>query len=116
MIRKENIRRVIDSTENTSGKLFTFSIQFLIIVSLVTFSIGTLPDLSPSTKEFLRLIEVITVVIFSLEYVMRLVMAEKVFKFAFSFFGLIDLVGQSLPQSSPANSCTQADSCRAVCS
>lgn len=91
MIRKENIRRVIDSTENTSGKLFTFSIQFLIIVSLVTFSIDTLPDLLPSTKEFLRLIEVITVVIFSLEYVLRLVVAEKVFKFAFSFFGLIDL-------------------------
>jgi len=91
VIRKENIRRVIDSTENTPGKLFTFSIQFLIIVSLVTFSIDTLPDLSPSTKEFLRLIEVITVVIFSLEYVLRLVAAEKVFKFAFSFFGLIDL-------------------------
>ena len=91
MIKKANIRRIIDSTENTSGKLFTFSIQFLIIVSLVTFSIDTLPDLSPSTKEFLRLIEVITVVIFSLEYVLRLVVAEKVFKFAFSFFGLIDL-------------------------
>lgn len=91
MIKKANIRRIIDSTENTSGKLFTFSIQFLIIVSLVTFSIDTLPDLSPSTKEFLRLIEVITVVIFSLEYVLRLVVAEKIFKFAFSFYGLIDL-------------------------
>ncbi len=91
MIKKANIRRVIDSTENTSGKLFTFSIQFLIIVSLITFSIDTLPDLLPSTKEFLRLIEVITVVIFSLEYVLRLVVAEKIFKFAFSFYGLIDL-------------------------
>ncbi len=91
MIKKANIRRIIDSTENTSGKLFTFSIQFLIIVSLVTFSIDTLPDLPPSTKEFLRLIEVITVVIFSLEYVLRLVVAEKIFKFAFSFYGLIDL-------------------------
>jgi voltage-gated potassium channel len=91
VIKKANIRRIIESTENTSGKLFTFSIQFLIIVSLVTFSIDTLPDLSPSTKEFLRLIEVITVVIFSLEYVLRLVAAENVFKFAFSFFGLIDL-------------------------
>jgi len=91
VIKKANIRRVIDSTENTSGKLFTFSIQFLIIVSLITFSIDTLPDLLPSTKEFLRLIEVITVVIFSLEYVLRLVVAEKIFKFAFSFYGLIDL-------------------------
>ena len=91
MINKEAIRRVIDSTESTSGKIFTFSIQFLIIVSLVTFSIDTLPDLSPEAKKSLRLIEVITVAIFSLEYVLRLIAAEKVFKFVFSFYGLIDL-------------------------
>jgi len=91
VINKKNIRRVIDVTESTPGRVFTFSIQFLIIVSLVTFSIDTLPDLSSSTKKLLRLIEVITVVIFSLEYILRLVVAEKIFKFVFSFFGLIDL-------------------------
>lgn len=91
MIKKEEIRQVIDNTENTSGKVFTFSIQFLIIVSLVTFSIDTLPNVSPRTKELLRLIEVVTVVIFSLEYLLRLLVAEKIFRFVFSFYGLVDL-------------------------
>lgn len=88
---KEIIRRFINNTDTTSGKIFTFSIQFLIIASLVTFSIDTLPDLSPRTKELLRQFEVITVVIFSFEYILRLIVAEKTFKFIFSFYGLIDL-------------------------
>lgn len=92
MIKKEAIRQVIENTENTFGKVFTFSIQFLIIVSLITFSIDTLPNLSPRSKELLRLIEVITVAIFTVEYILRLIVAEKIFKFVFSFFGLIDLV------------------------
>ncbi|GEM_PF-3261360 len=92
MVEKETIRQVLDNTDNTLGKVFTFCIQFLIIVSLVTFSMDTLPDLSPTKKEYLRLIEVITVVIFSLEYALRLIVAEKVFKFVFSFYGLVDLI------------------------
>lgn len=92
MIKKEAIRQVIENTENTFGKVFTFSIQFLIIVSLITFSIDTLPNLSPRSKELLRLIEVIIVAIFTMEYILRLIVAEKIFKFVFSFFGLIDLV------------------------
>ncbi len=91
MIKKEEIRQVIDSTETLPGRVFTFTIQFLIIVSLVTFSIDTLPDLAPATKAALRLIEVVTVIIFSLEYVLRLVVAEKTLKFVFSFYGLVDL-------------------------
>ena len=75
MALKESIRHIIDDPDHFTGKVFAFAIQILIVISLITFSIDTLPDLSPGTKEFLRLIEVITVVIFSLEYVLRLVVA-----------------------------------------
>ncbi len=57
-INKKAIRRVVDSTDHFEGKLFTLTVQFLIIVSLVTFSIDTLPDLSPSTKNILDVIEI----------------------------------------------------------
>ena len=92
MNKKYAIRQVLENTDNTAGKAFTFGIQLLIIISIVTFSIDTLPDLSPTTKEYLRFIEVITVVIFSVEYVLRIVAAENVSKYVFSFYGLIDLV------------------------
>jgi len=91
LINKEAIRRIVDSTDHLSGKVFTFIIQFLIIVSLVTFSIDTLPDLSPNTKKYLRLIEVFTVAIFTIEYLLRITISERKIRFVFSFYGLIDL-------------------------
>lgn len=91
MIHKEAIRRVIDSTDHLSGKVFTFTIQFLIIVSLVTFSIDTLPDLSLNAKKYLRVIEVSTVAIFTIEYLLRILISERRIKFIFSFYGLVDL-------------------------
>jgi voltage-gated potassium channel len=81
----------VDSTENLSGKVFTFTIQFLIIVSLVTFSIDTLPDLSQNTKKYLRVIEMVTVAIFTIEYLLRISISERKIKFIFSFYGLVDL-------------------------
>lgn len=92
LIHKEAIRRVVDSTDHLSGKVFTFTIQSLIIVSLVTFSIDTLPDLSLNTKIILRNIEVVTVTIFTLEYLLRVSIYERKINFIFSFYGLVDLV------------------------
>lgn len=91
MIDIETIRRLINNTDHLSGKAFAFTIQFLIILSLVTFSIDTLPDLSSTTKEALYLIEVVTVAIFTLEYFLRIMVAEKKIRFIFSFYGLVDL-------------------------
>lgn len=83
---------VIDNPDCRLGKIFAFSIQFLILVSLVAFSIDTLPDLSQGTKEILRIVEVVTIGIFTVEYVLRIFVAEKITRFIFSFYGLIDLV------------------------
>jgi voltage-gated potassium channel len=92
MITKDTIRKIIDDTGHKSGMAFAVTIQALIIVSLVSFSIDTLPNLSPNTKELLVVIEVITVIIFTVEYVLRLLVAEKMARFIFSFYGLIDLI------------------------
>lgn len=91
MIHKEKIRRIFDSTDHLSGKVFTLTIQSLIVVSLVTFSIDTLPDISQNTKKYLRAIEVITVAIFTIEYLFRILISERKIKFMFSFYGLVDL-------------------------
>lgn len=88
---KNKIYLLVDDTDNTSGKVFSFFIQLLIVVSLVSFSLDTFPNLSPETKKLLHIIEVITVAVFTIEYVLRIVASEKPFRFIFSFFGLVDL-------------------------
>jgi voltage-gated potassium channel len=71
--------------------VFAWCITGLIIYSVFSFSIETLPDLNHSTKTFLRYSEILIVAIFTLEYFTRLILAEDRLKFAFSFYGLIDL-------------------------
>lgn len=92
MINIETLKRSLSDSDNNYEKLFSFVLQFLIILSLVTFTIDTLPDLSEETRRTLRVIEIITVVIFTLEYVFRVFAAEKKLKFIFSFYGLVDLL------------------------
>ena len=64
----------------------------MIVLSLVTFSIETLPNLTPSFRWWLYAIEIATVSIFTLEYMLRLFLADQKRRFAFSFFGIIDLI------------------------
>ena len=91
MVDIETIRRVIDDTERLPGRLFTYTIQSLIIISLLSFSFDTLPNLSPLTQKILDVVEIFTVTIFTLEYILRIIVAEKKTRFIFSFFGIVDL-------------------------
>jgi len=85
------IKRIIEENDTPTGKVFDLFIQALIVLSLVSFSIETLPDLSENTKRILKITETIIVIIFSVEYLLRLFVADKKLKFVFSFYGLIDL-------------------------
>lgn len=86
-----NLKRLVEETDTLAGRCFALGIQFLIVVSIITFSIETLPDLSPRTRVILAGIEVATVAIFTVEYVLRLWVADRPLRFLFSFYGLIDL-------------------------
>jgi voltage-gated potassium channel len=89
---KTRIKNIIKSKETLQGKIFAFAVQILIIISLVSFSISTLPNLTESSKQILQAIEIFTVVIFTIEYILRIYVSESKFKFIFSFFGIIDLI------------------------
>ncbi|TWT73958.1 ion transporter [Allorhodopirellula solitaria] len=70
----------------------SIGLQGLIIASLLAFALETLPDLSEKQRRWLRWFEVFTVAVFTVEYVARIAMAEKPLRFAFSFFGIVDLL------------------------
>lgn len=89
---RQTIRSVVDCYQSGYGRVFSLTIQFLIILSIVSFSISTLPDLSQDTRRYLNLVEVFTVVVFTLEYLLRVFAAANRLKFIFSFYGLVDLL------------------------
>ncbi|QDV23463.1 ion transporter [Aureliella helgolandensis] len=67
-------------------------LQLLICLSLAAFAIETLPDLSAQTRLWLDRFEVLTVAIFSVEYMWRLAIARNRVGFVTSFFGVTDLL------------------------
>lgn len=89
---KDTIKNVIDSTESRAGRVFSILIQVLILISVVTFSMETLPGLEPQTRLILRYIEIFSVLIFTIEYFLRIYVADRKLKFVFSFFGIIDFL------------------------
>lgn len=87
----QSMKLLIEDPDTKPGKIFALFIQFLIVLSLICFSIETLPDLSPESKDLLRGAEIFIVVIFMFEYIARVIVASNKRAFIFSFFGIIDL-------------------------
>ena len=48
------IKQIIESSDSTAGKKFDLFIQAMIVVSLVSFSIETIPEISGITKNILK--------------------------------------------------------------
>ncbi len=69
-----------------------YLVQLLIILSLISFGIETLPNLPNKVRSLLRWFEIFSVAIFTVEYLVRILGSRPRFKYAFSFFGFIDLI------------------------
>ena len=89
---KEKVRKIIDDDDTKLGRFVSLFIQFLILISVITFSVETIPTLKPETRSILRTIEVVSVIIFTIEYVLRIYMSDKKLSFIFSFYGIIDFL------------------------
>lgn len=87
-----NLKRIVEDNDTKAGRAFDLTMQGLIVLSLIAFSIDTLPGLSEVGQRWLRIIEVVTVIIFTVEYLTRLVVADRKIGFITSFFGVVDLL------------------------
>lgn len=67
-------------------------LQLVIVYSIITLTVETLPDLTLNQRRFFEISEVVCVSIFSVEYLVRLFKANDKLKFVFSFMGVIDLI------------------------
>ena len=88
---KQKLKQLVEQPRG-AGRAVDWAIQSLIVVSLIVFSISTLPDLTATAHAVLYSIEVVVVLIFTAEYALRVYVATHRRKFIFSFFGVIDLL------------------------
>jgi len=92
MIPKEKIKNLVEVNDNKASKNFDIFIILLVILSMITYSIGTIDKLDSEVKNYLNLLNDIFIILFSIEYILRIYTADNKFKYIFSFYGLIDLI------------------------
>ncbi|MBB23810.1 MAG: voltage-gated potassium channel [Roseibacillus sp.] len=83
-------------TRDTNGYVelgrFEKLIQILIVISLISFAFETLPNLSTTWQTVLKFTEIIIVLIFTIEYIIRISLCRPRLKYIFSFYGVIDIL------------------------
>lgn len=88
----ERLREIIDNGDTRASRIFDLSIQALILGSLVALPLETMAEVPEGVRWWLRAFDVVTVIVFTLEYLLRIVLARQKLRFIFSFYGLIDLL------------------------
>lgn len=88
----QTIKTLLERDDLPAGRRVALAIQFLILLSLITFSIDTLPNLDPAARVWLHWVEVVTNGVFTVEYLLRVWVADHKLRFIFSFHGLVDLL------------------------
>ena len=89
---KARLKRTVEDTDTWQGRAFDHVVKLLIVFSITTYSIETLPDLSPRMQHLLYVLEIAVVIIFTVEYALRIYVADRKLAYIFSPLGIIDLL------------------------
>ena len=87
-----NIRKIVQESDTPAGRGFDLFVLFLVVYSIVTLSVETVPGLPPVVEQALRISEVAVTIVFTIEYVLRIVTSPSKRAYIFSFYGVIDLI------------------------
>ncbi len=86
------IREVIFGVETRWGRGFDVVLLWAIVISLVAIMLESVPEIRAEHGPLLHTVEWFFTVLFTIEYILRLWVAETPRKYAFSFLGVVDLM------------------------
>lgn len=89
---RKHLNVIFDDNTTFKGKYIDYFIQLLIFISLLGFAIETLPNNPKWLVITLYRVELFCVIIFTIEYILRVLAAKKPLKYVLSFYGVIDLI------------------------
>ncbi len=94
---KQRLHEIIYEADTREGKLFDVVLLIAILTSVLLVMLESIASFDEKYHSFLDISEWIITILFSIEYVVRILSIKKPFKYIFSFYGIIDLVS-TLPK------------------
>ncbi len=89
---KHKIHEIIYEADTKAGKLFDIVLLIAILASIVFVMLESVQGINNAYGDFLDIAEWVITILFSLEYILRIVSVRKPWKYIFSFYGIIDLL------------------------
>ena len=89
---KHRLHEIIYEADTPVGKLFDIVLLFLILFSVVLVMLESVSWIGEDYAELLYQLEWVITALFSLEYIARLLVVKKPWRYVTSFFGIIDLL------------------------
>lgn len=87
--KRQQLARIIFDADTPAGKLYDIVLILVIVLSVV---VAMLDSLEPISRPLLKKAEWALTVLFTLDYVTRIVCVQRPWRYMLSFFGLIDLL------------------------
>jgi voltage-gated potassium channel len=89
---RNSLHEIVFEAETPSGKAFDIALICLIIFSVLIVLMESVRSVRESYGEILFVIEWILTILFSIEYLLRLISVKRPLRYALSFYGLVDLM------------------------
>ncbi len=88
---RDVIYEIIFKADTVAGKSFDIAIIVIIALSVITVIINTVNSVEQEYGKILHIAEWIFTIIFTIEYILRLICCKRPAAYARSFFGIVDL-------------------------
>ncbi len=89
---QNRLHEIMHEADTPAGKFFDIALFTMIVASVVVVMLESIEPLSERYGQLFLIIEWIFTIIFTIEYILRLYCIAKPWKYAFSFYGIIDLL------------------------
>ncbi len=89
---RDKLYEIIFEADTKSGKTFDVVLLFVILLSVLLVMLESVPSIRNSYSHILKLLEWGITFIFTVEYLLRIIIVKKAFKYIFSFYGIIDFL------------------------
>ncbi|PWG04442.1 ion transporter [Polaribacter aquimarinus] len=89
---KTRLHEIIYEADTKEGKFFDVILLIAIITSIVLVMLESVESFDKKYHDFLNIGEWIITILFSIEYLLRIISIQKPLKYIFSFYGVIDLL------------------------
>ena len=92
MTKKEQLYHIVFETETKPGRQFDVVLLWTILASVITVIMESVPTIHSRYSIIFTVLEWSFTIIFSIEYLLRIYISPKPWKYIFSFWGIVDLL------------------------